>query len=83
VIRVDGDGPADPDRVDGQVSRDGQQPGYDAAPTGVEDRGVTPGSKQRFLGDVLSGVAVTQDGEGKPEDPPLKPRHEGRGGFSI
>ena len=63
--------------VDGQVAGDGEQPGHDRAPAGVEVRGVTPGPQEGLLGQVLSQGRFADEPAGQAVDAILEAPHEG------
>ena len=55
-----------PDRVDGQVPGDREEPGRGRCPPGVVGRGVAPGPREGFLGNVLGAGGVAEDRERQP-----------------
>ena len=83
VIRVKGSRLANSGGIDGQISRNRQQPGDDAAPPRVEQSGATPGPQHCFLGDILGGAGFTQDSERAPEHSAPKAFDECGGCFRV
>src|SRR4029079_1011950 len=78
VVDIDGDRSAHPQRVDGGVARDGEEPGRHTAAARVEDRSVAPRPHEHLLRDVFSRARVAADRECEAVHPALETGEERR-----